>query len=518
MESAGRTRFWRPGKDTARIWKPAAARRPEFSLALRPPIALPARPIKRFIGNIGFVVLLNLLVKPGWVLVENLVQNRVGHAAYGLFAALFNLAIITSVLADLGLAQHTTRRIATGPGYLAEYFPTVLPLKHVLSGVFLGATVGVGWALGYRGHTLVLLALTAGIVVLTQYTAFLRGALQGFQRFNTDAVLSVLDKAVAIGLLLGLLAAGLTLDGYVAARAAATLFTFVVVYGLLAHLYGRVRYRPRWAQARTVLRESLPLALIALLYGLNERVDGLMLERLVSAKEAGYYAGAYRWVDAVMMYLWTVLPLFFARFAHVAHRRAEQRELLWLGQRVVAVPLLLVCAFVLFRGEVLFWQFTRSAPAEVARMTLCLKLLFGNVLVQAFFALYSTLLTSTHQERPVSWLVAGSITLNIGLNLLLLPRYGAPAAAFDTLLCAVFVSGGYLWLVARRDAALVPWATLARLAAAFGLLCAAWWGLRLWLANWLLESALAVLIFGGLLFLTGLVRVGELRALLGRKG
>jgi len=485
---------------------------------LRPllaPVSPP--PIKRFIGNIGFVILLNLLVKPGWVVVENLVQNRVGHASYGLFAALFNLAIITSVLADLGLAQHTTKRIATGPSYLAEYFPTVLPLKHALSAIFLAVTVGVGWLLGYRGHTLTLLALTAGIVLLTQYTAFLRGALQGFQRFNTDAVLSVLDKAVAIGLLLALLATGLTLDGYVAARAAATLFTFVVLYVLLTRLYGRVRYRPRWQHARTVLRESLPLAFIALLYGLNERVDGLMLERLVSAEEAGYYAGAYRWVDAVMMYLWTVLPLFFAKFAHATHRRAEQRELLWMGQRIVAVPLLLICAFVLFRGEVLFWQFTQSTPAELARMTLCLKLLFLNVLVHAFFAIYSTLLTSTNQERPVSWLVAGSVTLNAGLNLWLLPRYGAPAAALDTLLCAVFVSGGYLWLVARRGEGLVPWATLARLAAAFGLLCAAWWGLRLWLDNWLLESLLAGLIFVGLLFLTGLVRVGELRALLQRK-
>ncbi|UOR07617.1 oligosaccharide flippase family protein [Hymenobacter aerilatus] len=452
-------------------------------------------------------------------MVENLVQNQVGHAEYGLFAALLNLALITSVLADLGLAQHTTKRIASAPEYLAEYFPTVLPLKVALSGLFLGGTLLVGWLLGYRGHTLVLLGLATGIVLLTQFTAFLRGALQGYQRFNIDAVLSVLDKATAILLLLGGLSLGvaLTLDGYVIVRAGATLLTFVTLYALLTRLYGRVPYRPRWSQARTVLRESLPLAAIALVYGLNERVDGLMLERLVSAREAGYYAGAYRWVDAVMMYLWTVLPLFFAKFAHATARRDEQQTLLWFGQRIVTVPLLLVCAFVLFRGEVLFWQFTRSTPAELVRMTWCLKLLFLNVLVHAFFAIYSTLLTSTGQEQPVSWLVAGSTLLNISLNLLLLPRYGALAAAADTLLCALFVSGGYLWLVTRRTGVAVPWATLARLLLAFGLLCAAWWGLRWWLNTWWLEAGLASGLFVGILFLTGNVRVAELRQLLQRK-
>ncbi|WP_343217127.1 oligosaccharide flippase family protein [Hymenobacter profundi] len=467
----------------------------------------------------SFVVLLNLLVKPGWVVVENMVQNRVGHASYGLFAALLNLALITAVVADLGLAQHTTKRIAITPDYLTEYFPTVLPLKAVLSGLFLVATVATGALLGYQGYTLTLLALIASVVLLTQFTGFLRGALQGYQRFNTDAVLSVLDKGLAMLLVLGALGVGaaLTLSGYVLIRLAAALFTFVVLYALLARLYGRVRYRPRLAHARLVLRESLPLAFIALLYGLNERVDGLMLERLVSAKEAGYYAGAYRWVDAVMMYLWTILPLFFAKFAHAIARRDEQRTLLWFGQRIVTVPLLLICAFVLFRGEVLFWQFTRSTPAELLRMTWCVKLLFLNVLVHAFFAIYSTLLTSTGHERPVSWLVAGSIVLNIGLNLLLLPRYGALAAAADTLLCAVFVSGGYVWLVARRARLAVPWATLARLLLAFGLLCAVWWGLRWWLHTWWLEAGLAGVMYVGILFLTGNVRVAELRQLLQRK-
>ncbi|WP_167852002.1 oligosaccharide flippase family protein [Hymenobacter elongatus] len=459
------------------------------------------------------MVLLNLLVKPGWILVENLVQDRLGHAAFGTFTALFNWTLIVASVSDLGTTQLTTKRVAATPEFLAEYFPTLLPLKGWLSVLFLGIMVGSGWLLGYHGHTLTLLALTGASLLVMQYTQFLRGTLQAHQRFNTDALLSVLEKALLLVFVLALLPVGITLDRYVGARAVAVLFTFVVLYALVTRLYGRVRFRLKWEHARGLLKASLPLALITLVYGLNERVDMLMLERLASPAEAGYYAAAYRWVDAIMMYLWTVLPLFFAKFAFATGKREEQQELLWFGQRIVTVPLLFVCAFVLFRGEVLFFQLTHSTSRELGQMTLSLKILFVNVLVHAFFALYSTLLTSTNHEKPVSWLVAGSIAVNVLLNVLLLPRYGAVAAALNTLLCAVLVSGGYVWLVSRRAGVAVPWATLARLLLAFGLLCGTFAGLRLLLNHWLLEAVGAGLVFVAILFATGLVRVAELKAL-----
>ena len=192
----------------------------------------------------------------------------------------------------------------------------------------------------------------------------------------------------------------------------------------------------------------------------------------------------------------------------------ELRKLLWLGQRIVAMPLLLVVAFVLFRGEVLFWQFSHSDAYTLARMTLCLKVLFLNVLVHAFCAIYSTLLTSTSHQRAVSWLVTFSIALNIALNLLLLPRHGALAAAANTLLSALVVSMGYVWLVARRMDIAVPWHILARLALAFGLLCGGWYLAQAYLnLPWWLETGLMSLFFAALLPLTGLVQRRELRQL-----
>ena len=455
---------------------------------------------------------LNLLVKPGWVVVENLVQDRLGHAAFGTFTALSSLTLILATLADVGLTHYTVKQMAAEPDYLATHFPVILPLRGALNGLALLLLLGVGWLLGYGLPQLGLLALVGTALLLTQYGQFLRGTLQARQHFNTDSVLSVLEKVVLLALVLGLLPLGLSLGAYVGARLGAAAFTTVLLYGLMTRLFGRVRYRWQWGPARRALRGALPFALVTLLYGANERLDMVMLERLASPAEASYYAGAYRWVDAVLMYVWTLMPLFFARFAAALHDREEQRALLWFGQRVVTLPLLLACAFVLFRGELLFWQFTHSSPAQLAVMTRCLKILFLNVLIQAFFAIYSALLNSTHYVGTVSRLIAGSLVLNVGLNLLLLPRYGAVAAAGNTLLCAALVAAGYLALVHYRARVAVPWGWLARLSLAFGLLCAAWYGLQLLALPWLLESALATAGFGVISLLLGLLPLAEIRA------
>nr|WP_262898340.1 polysaccharide biosynthesis C-terminal domain-containing protein [Hymenobacter siberiensis] len=152
-------------------------------------------------------------------------------------------------------------------------------------------------------------------------------------------------------------------------------------------------------------------------------------------------------------------------------------------------------------------------------MTLCLKILFVNVLVHSFFAIYSTLLTSTTHERAVSWLVALSIALNIGLNLVFLPKFGAIAASVDTLICAAAVSVGYLVLVARRTGVGVPGRLLARLLLCFGLLCGAWAGLQYGLfLSWWLEAGIMAVVFGLLVLGTGLVRRNEISQLLPGRG
>ena len=116
--------------------------------------------------------MLNLLVKPGWVLLENVVQDRLGHPAFGLIAACSALAVVVGTLADLGLTQFTVQRLAIEPSFADSQFPTLLPMRGLLTLASGLALLALGWALGYRAGQLGLLAAVGAGLLLTQYGQF----------------------------------------------------------------------------------------------------------------------------------------------------------------------------------------------------------------------------------------------------------------------------------------------------------------------------------------------------------
>ncbi len=347
------------------------------------------------------------------------------------------------------------------------------------------------------------------IFTFTQFTQFLRGALQAYQYFNLDSFISVLERFLLIFIVATLLYIGITLESYVYARLASVLLAFGVLYGVFRRKFERFVLRWDGVQLRLLLKASLPFAIINLVNGINEKIDMVMLERLASSREAGIYAGAYRWVDAVMMYLWTVLPIFFAKFAAHQQELPEQQKLLRFGQIVTSVPLIFISLFVFFYGEKLFWQFHNSSVTEINLMRLNLQVLFGNVLVHGFFAIYATILTASNWEITVSKLVAFSIVLNVSLNFIFIPVYGSLAAALNTLVSAIFVSGGYLLLLRPKLRITVPTDLILKLGLCTATLCGIFYGLQFLSAIWWLNTTLAGISFLGLLLLTRVIRLRD---------
>lgn len=466
--------------------------------------------IRSLFQNISLAVLLNLLIKTAWILTNNVVQDRVGHTEFGLYLALYSFGFLFLALSDMGINQYTTKTLASQPELLRKLFPSLMSLKVALSVVYPFFMIGAGWLVGYRGHELYLLFVLCVVHGILQINFFFRANFQAFQRFRFDAFASVLDRIVMLGIVLALLLTKMDVERYIYAYLASAVIALLVLFGFAVKLFGFMR--PRWeaASMRELLRLSFPFAMITILYSINDKVDQVLLERLIGGDagkhETGLYGGAYRWVDTVMMYLWTVLPIFFAKFAHHIHDQKALGRLLAFGQPIAALPMLFAGVFGLVYGEKLLFQFVQSTPQELATMTACLRVLFVAVLVNGIFAIYSTLLTSTNHERFVSRMIAISIVLNITLNCVFIPQYGALAAAWNTVLSFSFLSASYIWYIHFRMPIAFPYHILLKLVGVGTIFGLVFWGLSLTPLPWWLNSGLAGLGLVGLAYLAGLLR------------
>lgn len=444
---------------------------------------------------------------------ENSVQDQVSHELWGMYAALLSFGFLFITLADLGINYYTTRTLASTPQQLKAFFPNLLTFKLVLVFVYPFTLGALGWLWGYRETELYFLMILALVHGGTQLMGFFRANIRAMQRFRLDAFLSVFERILLLGLVGLLFVAGLTIERFIYARLAAVMLTALIFYVILMRLYGWLKPRLEMPIIKQIARYSMGLAVVTMLASIHDKVDQVMLYRLAGKAENGLYAAAYRWMDAASMFLWTVLPIFYARFAFHSKDFAEQTRLLRFGQVVSAIPLIYLSVFVFFFGEKLFFQFAQSTDAELITMTACVKVLFLAMLFNAIFSVFSTLLTSTHHERFVNRVTIGVILLNIGLNAWLIPRYGAVASAATTVLSYLIMDLAFVWYIHQKLPVAVPWGQTGKLILLAGLTAGAfalWQSLGL---NWLWVSGLSLGSFGGLILVLGLVDWAQIKSL-----
>ena len=279
---------------------------------------------KDFIFNIILLIFLNLLIKPFWILgIDVGVQNRVGAEDYGLYFAVFNFTFLFNMLLDMGITNFNNRNIARHQQLLHKHLSGIITLKLLLGVIYMAVVFAVALIIGYRGFQLWLLFWMSINQFLNAFILYLRSNISALLMFKTDSCLSVLDRLLMVlfcGILLwgGVTDKPFRIEWFVYCQTAAytvaalTALAIVVAKGKVT----RLNWNPTFFLM--ILKKSLPFAILFLLMSFYNRIDSVMLERMlpagIGASEAGIYASAFRLLDALVMiaYLFSVilLPLF----------------------------------------------------------------------------------------------------------------------------------------------------------------------------------------------------------------
>ena len=121
---------------------------------------------KKFVTNLAFLLTINLLIKPFWILgIDRAVQNTVGAHDYGSYSALFNFSFLFNILLDLGITNYNNRNIARNNQLLQKHVSGIIVLRLLLAFIFFLISFTAGWLLGYSAAQLAMLA----VLLLNQY-------------------------------------------------------------------------------------------------------------------------------------------------------------------------------------------------------------------------------------------------------------------------------------------------------------------------------------------------------------
>lgn len=436
------------------------------------------------------------------------VHNAVGNDAWGMYAALLSFTFLFIVLSDLGINQYLTKTLASEPGRLQELYPSLLGLKLILLLVYPTMMIGIGWIVGYRDVELIWIAALSLIWGLQQLSGYFRANFQALQRFRLDSFTSILDRVVLLAMVLGLFVTGLSLERFIGVRLLAAAVTAAVLGWILQRIYGWIAPRMDKADWLRLAKLSLPFALITILNSIHDKVDQVMLERMIGNVPTGLYAAAYRIMDMFNMYLWITQAIIMARFAFFIKSPKDQTKVMRFGQVIVAWPMIFIAVFAFFYGEKLLFMYTKFSPEEIATTAAVLKVLFIASFIHSMWVIYGTLLSVSNHERFVNRAVFSGIALNVILNIIFIPDFGPLAAAWSTVASFGFICILYVWRTHFKIGVQVAYDRMGLLLVNVVIAAACFYGLGKTELPWWLVTGIAGIVYLGTSLATGLLNKG----------
>lgn len=473
---------------------------------------------RTFLSNLSLLLILNLLIKPAYLLlVEAEVQNRVGAETFGNYAALLNLSFLLNIFLDLGINTFTSRTIARGSQSIGGYFSSVALLRLLLALLYLVLLVGAALLLRYQFDDLRLLAWLGMNQILAAGLLYLRANLTGMMLFSKDAFISVLDRAlllIGIGTLLIFTADGRNFDirwfvyGQTIAYTIGTLTALFFVLQKSGQL--KLRWRPMFI--KVILNQSLPYALLVLLMMVYYKTDAVMLERMLpdGDYQSGVYAMGYRIFEASNMVGYLFATLLLPIFSKMFKNKEDPSELTDHALRLIITgggTLAIASAF--WPEEILGIIY----DAEISAASGAFKWLMSSFLFMMLTYLWGTLLTANGNMRQMNRIAAFAVLLNIGLNLVLIPHWKSEGSALASLATQVLVAAAQIALCYRLLRIKNKRSTWFRIIGFMGLLLSIAFLLTIIDLPWELE--LAVFLFSAIIgaFTIGLLRMVYIQSL-----
>jgi O-antigen/teichoic acid export membrane protein len=433
-----------------------------------PPAGLVARLRAMFAGSgeasltrrLAGTIFLIRVVSAGLAYFSQILLARwMGGSDYGIYVYVWTWVLLLGSMMDFGIAASAQKII---PEYRAS--GDQARLRGFLSGSrWMTGAVSATISLGLAGLVKTLSPWIAPDTIVPLYLGCL--TLPAFVVANTQDGIArshdwmrlglmpqfIVRQSLIIGFTAGAFALGFRLGATIAMLASVAAVWVAMIGQMIVlnrRLAAHIEPGPKAYDYRGWLATSLPILLVESFYLLLSYTDVLVLQQFRSSEEVGVYF-------AVVKTLALVSFIHYAMSATTAHRFTEYHTA-GDNDRLAAYvthaikwtfwPSLAATVILLALGKPLLWLF---GPQFVGGYDIMFIAAIGLV-VRSAIGPVERLLNMLGHQHICALAYALSFVMNLGLCVLLVPRYGGHGAAAATSIALTFETVLLFWIVRRR--------------------------------------------------------------------
>lgn len=395
---------------------------------------------RKFITNLILLLSLNLLIKPFWILgIDRSVQNIVGLENYGFYFVVFNFSFLFNILLDLGITNFNNRNIAQNKHLLNKHFSGIIVIRFMLALLYLLITFIIALIIGFNAEQLYLLAWIAFNQFLLSTILYLRSNISGLLLLRTDSIVSVLDRLLMIIFCAVLIWGNVSsepfrIEWFVYAQTAAYAITVIIAFSIVMVKARFQKIYWNWPFFVMIVKRSLPFATLVLMMSLYNRIDPVLIERILPKPhghiQSGIYAKAYRLFDAANQVAYLFAVLLLPIFSNMIKNKIPVASMVKLAFGMLfTISVTFAIGSMIYAGEIMDLLYPDN---NIEASRIFSVLVFGFIAVSGIYV-FGTLLTANGSLKHLNIIAATAILFNLGINLLLIPRIQALGSAYASL-------------------------------------------------------------------------------------
>lgn len=379
--------------------------------------------IVSFLGSNITVTLSNLAI--GVIL-----SRALGAAGYGLYSAIIVVPIIVIGFTQLGIRRSVIFHL--GNKTTSE--------ENIISAVFIlllwtsGLSIVICGTVFFFSDTLIFDPLIIGIVLLTipllLSNVFAGGIFLGKEEIkratiiNAGPTLLTLAFTVIFVLFLKLNVLG----AFIAISAA----NFIMVFYFYWVNYHDYKYKITWKYHEPIMKGMIKLGLVNAIaiftMQLNYRLDILMLKKLSTLEEVGYYSLAMQIAEQLWHVPIAIEMIILSRSANSADDHLIHKNV----ASIFRISLILG----LIGGIIIFFVAPSLVPLifgqDFVHSVPMIQIVLPGIFILIGFRILNSRLTGMGKPQIAIYTFAPALVINFVLNLFLIPRYGGIGASWST--------------------------------------------------------------------------------------
>jgi O-antigen/teichoic acid export membrane protein len=357
---------------------------------------------------------------------------------FGAFTFALSLAMLLTVLSDLGTDTILTREVARERTSIHQLFWNSIALRAgagVLSLAIAFAIVVVG---DYSSETQAAVGLLVVAVLVELFAKTLYGSFRAYEDMAPIASAIMLQRIFTAAVGIAVMAIG----GEVVA--ASLVYLVGALLGLayaaraLLRRHGGPRFEVSYVTAKELALVALPIGIAGIFYTMLLRVNATMLSLMEGEVAVGIYGVSARLLESTMFISFAFVSSIVPTLSRLTRDTTPTVSSAYekAAKALAAALFPLGTLFALFAQPIVDLLY----GSDYGDSATVLRLLGGATALYGLSYLASYVLVSQDRQRVIPWAIGAIVVQNVVLNLVLIPRWSYDGAALATTISELTVA------------------------------------------------------------------------------